>query len=100
MNKQSPFTKLADIAFLSFCSTSRAIYKLMAVVVHMGTVDDGHYITYRRYVTEHASKWLYTSDEHVEATSRDQVFSSCAYMLFYERAGRLSDAVSSSNNVQ
>lgn len=81
-------------------STSRAIYKLMAVVVHMGTVDDGHYITYRRYVTEHASKWLYTSDEHVEATSRDQVFSSCAYMLFYERAGRWSDAVSSSDNVQ
>ncbi|KAK2574549.1 Ubiquitin carboxyl-terminal hydrolase 30 [Acropora cervicornis] len=81
-------------------STSRAIYKLMAVVVHMGTVDDGHYITYRRYITEHASKWLYTSDEHVEATSRDQVFSSCAYMLFYERAGRWSDAVSSSNNVQ
>lgn len=66
-------------------STSRAVYKLMAVIVHMGTVDDGHYITYRRFETEHASKWLYASDELVEAASRDQVLLSSAYMLFYER---------------
>ncbi|XP_068679473.1 ubiquitin carboxyl-terminal hydrolase 30-like isoform X1 [Montipora foliosa] len=80
-------------------SSSRAIYKLMAVVVHMGSVDDGHYITYRRYVTEQASKWLYTSDELVETSTRDQVLSSCAYMLFYERTGRWNDGITSGENV-
>ncbi|KAL9980983.1 hypothetical protein ACROYT_G009632 [Oculina patagonica] len=73
-------------------STSRAVYQLMAVIVHLGTVDNGHYVTYRRFETpqgtEHASKWLYTSDEHVEVASRDQALSSCAYMLFYERTTR------------
>lgn len=73
-------------------SKGQAVFKLMAVIVHMGTVDDGHYITYRRFEmpqgNEQGSKWLYTSDELVEVTSRDQALSSCAYMLFYERANR------------
>ncbi|KAJ7333791.1 Ubiquitin carboxyl-terminal hydrolase 30 [Desmophyllum pertusum] len=73
-------------------SSGRAVFQLMAVIVHMGTVDDGHYVTYRRFESpqenEHASKWLYTSDEHVEVASRDQALSSCAYMLFYERTTR------------
>lgn len=77
--------------FLSF-SSGRAVFKLMAVIVHMGSVDDGHYVTYRRFETslgnEHVSKWIYTSDEIVEAASRDQALSSCAYMLFYERTTR------------
>lgn len=74
-------------------STGQAIFKLMAVIVHVGTVDDGHYVTYRRFEmpqqgNEQGSKWLYTSDELVEVTSRDQALSSCAYMLFYERTTR------------
>lgn len=76
-------------------STGQAVFKLMAVIVHMGTVDDGHYITYRRFEmpqgNEQGSKWLYTSDELMEVTSRDQALSSCAYMLFYERANRQHD---------
>ena len=74
--------------FIIHSCTGRAVYKLMAVIVHMGTVDDGHYVTYRRFQTEHASNWLYTSDELVEVATRDQVLSSCAYMLFYERTSR------------
>lgn len=81
----------AFISFLSY-SSGRAVFKLMAVIVHMGSVDDGHYVTYRRFETpqgnEHASKWIYTSDEIVEAASSDQALSSCAYMLFYERTTR------------
>lgn len=80
-----------DDLVTSFATTdkgSRAVYKLMAVIVHMGTVDDGHYITYRRYTPEQSPKWLYTSDELVEFVTRDQVLSSCAYMLFYERTSR------------
>ena len=72
----------------------------MAVVVHMGTADDGHYITFRRYATEQSSKWLYTSDEVIETTTQEQVLSSCAYMLFYERTGRCgSNRVTSGENV-
>ncbi|EDO44586.1 predicted protein [Nematostella vectensis] len=70
-------------------SRSRTVYQLTAVTSHMGDVDDGHYVTYRRFVPSHpderGSLWLYTSDELVEVATHDQVFSSSAYMLYYER---------------
>ena len=61
----------------------------MAVIVHLGDVDDGHYITYRRFSshreTMENSVWLYVSDELVEPASVDQVMSCSAYMLLYQK---------------
>lgn len=70
-------------------------YKLSAVVCHLGDVQLGHFVTYRRGVHEggvdlHGAaslspKWWLASDSSVHRVSSQQVFSSEAYMLFYER---------------
>ncbi len=64
-------------------------YKLTAVVVHLGDVFSGHFITYRRapsYNGQHfPDKWLYTSDTLVRKTSIADVLQTGAYMLFYEK---------------
>ena len=51
------------------------------MVVHLGAVNSGHYVTYRRQ----ADKWFLTSDDKVEEVPESEVKASNAYMLFYER---------------
>lgn len=68
-------------------------YGLRAVIVHLGAVNSGHYVTYRRGPPPpgpegdalYGKKWYLTSDDQVEQTSWPVVRSSHAYMLFYER---------------
>ncbi|XP_013401621.1 ubiquitin carboxyl-terminal hydrolase 30 [Lingula anatina] len=64
-------------------------YRLVAVVVHLGDVFSGHFVTYRRAPSgcgqRHNEKWLYTSDEHVSRASLQSVLQAEAYLLFYER---------------
>ncbi|KAH9515194.1 Ubiquitin carboxyl-terminal hydrolase 30 [Bulinus truncatus] len=70
-------------------------YKLAAVVCHLGDVQLGHYVAYRRGIHsggshikgagDMGSKWWLTSDSTVTRVSLQQVLSSEAYMLFYER---------------
>jgi len=66
---------------------SQNLYKLVAVVVHSGGINSGHYITYRKGPIggKAASKWFYTSDNSVRQVSFDEVSKSSAYMLFYEK---------------
>ena len=82
-------------------------YKLAAVINHLGDINSGHFTAYRKGIhagveqeeevegnsCEEAKrggahlgrKWWLTSDSHVQRVSTDQVLSSEAYMLFYER---------------
>lgn len=65
-------------------------YKLTAVITHLGDVFSGHFVTYRRSPTtksgnKYSSKWLCTSDHAVKEVTLDEVLSTEAYMLFYER---------------
>jgi len=66
-------------------------YSLRAVVVHMGGIDSGHFVTYRREPfcpVESGSKvrnWYYTSDSVVRMASVEEVLKSNPYMLFYEK---------------
>ncbi|XP_059149131.1 ubiquitin carboxyl-terminal hydrolase 30-like [Physella acuta] len=70
-------------------------YKLAAVVCHIGDSQLGHFVAYRRGIHgggqplkgagDLGSKWWYTSDSSVSRVSQQQVLSSEAYMLFYER---------------
>jgi len=63
---------------------SSAIYRLNSVLVHLGGVSEaGHFIIYRRRNTN--QQWLSISDESIRDCSELQVFSSMAYILFYER---------------
>merc|ERR1712150_331920 len=67
-------------------------YSLRAVVVHLGAIDSGHYVTYRReagitYSAEESRKpkWFYTSDSVVRQVTLEDVLNTNPYMLFYEK---------------
>ncbi|KFO08083.1 Ubiquitin carboxyl-terminal hydrolase 30, partial [Balearica regulorum gibbericeps] len=67
------------------------LYHLMAVVVHHGDMHSGHFVTYRRSPPSPknplsvSSQWLWISDDTVRKASWQEVLSSSAYLLFYER---------------
>ncbi|VDI82721.1 ubiquitin carboxyl-terminal hydrolase 30 [Mytilus galloprovincialis] len=65
-------------------------YKLSSVIVHLGDVFTGHFICYRRSPqtvqgTRQNERWLCCSDSSVTPCTLDDVLSSEAYMLLYER---------------
>ncbi|KFO95824.1 Ubiquitin carboxyl-terminal hydrolase 30, partial [Calypte anna] len=77
---------------LSLSSSSPVyLYRLMAVVVHHGDMHSGHFVTYRRSPASPksplpvSSQWLWVSDDTVRRASLQEVLSSSAYLLFYER---------------
>ncbi|KAB1255555.1 Ubiquitin carboxyl-terminal hydrolase 30 [Camelus dromedarius] len=71
--------------------SSTYLFQLMAVVVHHGDMHSGHFVTYRRSPPSAKSplstsnQWLWVSDDTVRKASLQEVLSSSAYLLFYER---------------
>ena len=64
--------------------TSTAIYRLNSVLVHLGGISEaGHFIVYRR--RDQSNQWLSISDDTIRECTELQVFTSMAYILFYER---------------
>ncbi|KAH8338039.1 hypothetical protein KR059_003471 [Drosophila kikkawai] len=61
------------------------LYRLLAVVVHSGEANSGHFVTYRRGSLRNAHRWFYTSDTIVREVSIDEVLGVPAYLLFYDR---------------
>ncbi|PSN46676.1 hypothetical protein C0J52_06381, partial [Blattella germanica] len=61
------------------------LYQLVAVVVHKGSLSNGHFITYRRGVGRSFNSWYFTSDTEVQETSIYEVMQASAYMLFYTK---------------
>ncbi|XP_037012069.2 ubiquitin carboxyl-terminal hydrolase 30 isoform X2 [Artibeus jamaicensis] len=72
-------------------SSSTYLFRLMAVVVHHGDMHSGHFVTYRRSPPSAknplstSNQWLWVSDDTVRRASLQEVLSSSAYLLFYER---------------
>lgn len=70
-------------------STNKHSYKLTSVVVHLGGVFSGHFVTYRRAASLNGQRfpdrWLYTSDTLVKHAPLHEVMATNAYMLFYEK---------------
>jgi len=70
-------------------SARRTSYRLTAVIVHLGDVFSGHFVTYRRAPSLNGqrfpSDWLYTSDLCVRHATLSEVLASDAYMLLYEK---------------
>jgi uncharacterized UBP type Zn finger protein len=58
-------------------------YQLCAVVEHIGTALEGHYVTYKLV----KDQWFICSDEYVKEVPRVAVMERPAYMLFYELRG-------------
>jgi ubiquitin C-terminal hydrolase len=78
-------------------------YDLKAIVIHIGSADFGHYITFARPdVAGQPSQWLMLDDDRVTEVSREDVMitafggkslrlsSTNAYILFYEKRPNLS----------
>lgn len=76
-------------------SSTEYLFQLMAVLVHHGDMHSGHFVTYRRSPSSprcsspFISQWLWVSDDSVRKSTLQEVLSSNAYMLFYERVRRL-----------
>ncbi|KAK9512303.1 hypothetical protein O3M35_000759 [Rhynocoris fuscipes] len=79
-------------------SSHGPIYRLKSVVEHRGTVDSGHFVTYRRgplesnirhrsnqFSSQSESRWFFTSDDIVRKSSLCDALSAYAYLLFYEK---------------
>ncbi|XP_053610191.1 ubiquitin carboxyl-terminal hydrolase 30 homolog [Plodia interpunctella] len=63
-----------------------SLFRLQAVVVHVGGPRSGHFATYRRGTGFEGNRWWYTSDTLVHEVSLQEVLRCSAYMLFYEKA--------------
>lgn len=70
---------------LGNCMFPRNLYRLLAVVVHSGEANTGHFITFRRGALRNSHRWFYTSDTIVKEVPIEDVLSSSAYLLFYDR---------------
>uniref|UniRef100_A0A8C5LQU4 Ubiquitin carboxyl-terminal hydrolase n=1 Tax=Leptobrachium leishanense TaxID=445787 RepID=A0A8C5LQU4_9ANUR len=82
----------SPLATFSDCTTSTYLFRLMAVVVHHGDMHSGHFVTYRRSPPPAlktskpcGQQWLWISDDTVRRANLQEVLSSSAYLLFYER---------------
>lgn len=63
-----------------------SFYHLMAMVIHVGNGDEGHYLTARRvFLSELDSTWFLASDEHVQQVAEEDVLCLQPSMLLYER---------------
>lgn len=78
------------------------LYKLNAVVLHYGSHDSGHFVTYRRFPRKLSNsktkgeKWYAISDDHVRRIwdVQGEVFgyaTQFVYLLFYERCQGLTE---------
>lgn len=73
----------------------RVMYRLCSVVVHLGSHNSGHFVTYRRIPSSNSGqptreasnegKWWRISDEDVQIVEWTLVKNAEAYMLYYEK---------------
>ncbi|KAK6069608.1 ubiquitin carboxyl-terminal hydrolase 2 [Seiridium cupressi] len=54
-------------------------YDLLCVVVHVGEIDTGHYVSYCRV----GDQWFAFNDHRVELATKSEVLNAKAYLLFY-----------------
>ncbi|XP_045583665.1 ubiquitin carboxyl-terminal hydrolase 30 homolog isoform X2 [Procambarus clarkii] len=76
----SPFVHVRRVRY-------EQLYRLKAVIVHVGDVFCGHFVTYRRgpIGSRTRNRWFYTSDLLVREASLEEVRKANAYMILYEK---------------
>lgn len=62
-------------------------YDLIAVSNHYGGLRDGHYTTYAK--NKDNGQWYYFDDSKVTYATEDQIVTSAAYVLFYQRQDKI-----------
>ena len=66
-------------------NSQRNSYGLCAVITHLGGIESGHYITFRKYTIGGRVRWYVTSDGDVRQVNIEQVLSANPYLLIYEK---------------
>lgn len=61
------------------CKSLQGDYRLFSVIQHIGSMREGHYISYIKT----ASSWLLCDDAEISRVSEEEVKNAQAYMLFY-----------------
>lgn len=93
MNYPVYFTKEIDVnqhIDPHISSISNTVYQLNGVVMHMGTVQSGHYYSYVK--NRATGEWYKFNDTNTEITTLDDIMKNAndqmsnAYLLFYDRA--------------
>jgi ubiquitin carboxyl-terminal hydrolase 22/27/51 len=59
--------------------TESRVYDLASVIVHIGEINSGHYISY----SKSDSRWFKFDDNKVNLASENDILKANAYMLFY-----------------
>ncbi|TNM86539.1 hypothetical protein fugu_006769 [Takifugu bimaculatus] len=62
-------------------------YDLIAVSNHYGGLRDGHYTSYARHKDN--GQWYYFDDSKVTFAAEEQIVTSAAYVLFYQRKDKI-----------
>ncbi|XP_058873480.1 ubiquitin carboxyl-terminal hydrolase 11 isoform X2 [Acipenser ruthenus] len=62
-------------------------YDLIAVSNHYGGLRDGHYTSFAR--NKDNGQWYYFDDSKVSYATEDQIMTSAAYVLFYQRQDKI-----------
>ena len=61
-------------------------YSLCAVICHLGDIESGHYICYRKCIMPGGKvRWFCTSDAEVNQVTLEVVMSANPYILLYEK---------------
>lgn len=64
----------------------RNVYSLCAVICHLGDIESGHYITYRKCLIPGGKvRWFCTSDAEVTQFTLELVMEANPYILLYEK---------------
>ena len=81
--------------------SAKAHYDLYGVSNHSGTLHGGHYTAYCRHPTRQQNWHLY-NDRAVSGTSKGNVISYEAYLLFFERQDKepVSDCLSTKTGLE
>lgn len=80
----NPSAKITP-ASLSLVPHQPRWYYLTSVIVHLGTLQGGHYISYCR----HKDQWFRFDDERVKPVCKAAVLAQEPYLLFYSTVGTL-----------
>lgn len=94
--RQKHKTDVTDPKSAAFVAASlKYKYRLISVVVHMGLVDNGHYVTYSRVKQQSdtinhnhqmdADMWVLLSDTNIREVSVGHVLKQQAFLLYYEK---------------
>ncbi|KAF8379919.1 hypothetical protein HHK36_027384 [Tetracentron sinense] len=59
------------------------VYELYAISNHYGGLGGGHYSAYAKLIEE--NRWYHFDDSHVSPVSEEEIRTSAAYLLFYQK---------------